>query len=438
MSWPMLVAQLASIAMMLVDTWVVGHYSTTELAAVAIGSSLYISLMLGLSGIVQAVGPVVAHDFGAGRYAAIGPAIGQGIWLALGLALPGELLLLHPGPVLDLVAVTPDVAGPTIRYLRVLAWCLPVSLMFRVFHAAANALGQPRSLMLIAIGQTLGHAFLASLLVPGLGEIPGLGAVGAALSQAIMSWGACLAGFVMLRWGRTWKPYQCLRRAGRPEWHQLSVYLKLGLPMGVSYLVEITAFTFVALFVARLGAEVVGAHRIVTNLSAAVYMLPLAIATATSALVAQSAGAGREREAALMACSGMGLSAVLAMVIGLLIWLTRQTLVAFGTSEEGVASLAVSLLFYVAVYQLPDGIQTVAGFALRGYKVTLLPLLIHVFSFWGLGLGFGYWLAFLAPTPQGVAGFWQSSVLSTVAACLLLGGLLNWVIRTRSKATSER
>lgn len=207
--------------------------------------------------------------------------------------------------------------------------------------------------------------------------------------------------------------------------------LRLGVPMGISYLVEITAFTFVALFVARLGAEVVGAHRIVTNLSAAIYMLPLAIATATSALVAQATGGQREDEAAKMAFAGIGLASFCAVAVGTVVWFLRQSIAEMGTTDAAVATLAMGLVFYIAVYQLPDAIQTVAGFALRGYKVTFLPLIIHITAFWGLGLGVGYWLAFAAPTPQGVAGFWQSSVLSTCAACVLLGGLLLWVIRQR-------
>ncbi|MEY4591944.1 MAG: multidrug resistance protein [Pseudomonadota bacterium] len=411
--------------MMVIDTLVVGHHSTQDLAAVAIGSSIYVSLMLGFAGVVQALGPVVAHDFGAERHHVLGEHMRQGLWLALGLALPGSLLLLNPGWILALAGATPDVVNSTTDYLMVLAWCLPASLMFRAFHATANALGQPRPLMVIGIAQTLGHAALATMLVPALG------AKGAALSQAVMSWCACFSGLGILLWGRFWRPYACLKQWSNPDWKQLGALLRLGVPMGISYMVEITAFTFVALFVARLGAEVVGAHRIVTNLSAAIYMLPLAIATATSALVAQSTGARKEGEASRMAFAGIVLASGSTVLVGMMVWFLREPIADLGTADPSVAALAAGLVIYIAVYQLPDAIQTVAGFALRGYKVTFLPLLIHVTSFWGFGLGVGYWLAFMAPEPQGVAGFWQSSVLSTLAACVLLGGLLIWVIRQR-------
>jgi multidrug resistance protein, MATE family len=432
LTWPVLVAQLASIAMMVIDTLVVGHFSTQDLAAVAIGSSIYVSLMLGLAGVVQALGPVVAHDFGAEQHENIGEHLRQGLWLALGLSLPGVWFLNQPGWLLALADVTPDVASKASEYLAWLGWCLPASLLYRTFHGASNALGQPRPLMVIGILQTAGHGLVAVWLVNGGLGVPALGSSGAAMSQALMSWISCSAGMSLLLFGRFWQRYDVFGTWSWPKLSQQITLLKLGVPMGISYMVEITAFTFIALFVAQLGAVVVGAHRIVTNLSATIYMLPLAIATATSALVAQAAGGAREKEAARMAYAGIVLGSGSALMVGLISWLSRDAIVGLGTTDPEVAALAVGLVIYIALYQLPDGIQTVAGFALRGYKVTFLPLLIHLSCFWGLGLGVGYWLAFKAPIPQGVAGFWQATVLSTLGACALLGGLLVWVMRQRS------
>ncbi|MDY0073012.1 MAG: MATE family efflux transporter, partial [Thauera sp.] len=83
---------------------------------------------------------------------------------------------------------------------------------------------------------------------------------------------------------------------------------------------------------------------------------------------------------------------------------------------------------------LTDSIQTVAAHALRGYKITLLPMVLHTLSFWGIGLAGGYWASYhafgreLAPS---IAGFWQASVVATVLASLLFGWLLRRVIRSQ-------
>ncbi|WP_265947823.1 MATE family efflux transporter [Dechloromonas sp. A34] len=96
-AFPILIAQLASIGMMVVDTAVLGHVSPVDLAAVAIGGGIHVSVVFALVGILQAVAPVVAHLHGAKREGEVAGVLQQGFWLALLLSLPGVLFLTHPG-----------------------------------------------------------------------------------------------------------------------------------------------------------------------------------------------------------------------------------------------------------------------------------------------------------------------------------------------------
>jgi multidrug resistance protein, MATE family len=118
-------------------------------------------------------------------------------------------------------------------------------------------------------------------------------------------------------------------------------------------------------------------------------------------------------------------------------WLASDTILAAYTSDPAVRSLAGSLVIYICLYQFFDAIQTIAAHALRGYKITFGPMLVHTLCFWGIGLGGGYWLAFYGLgavlPPQGVAGFWQASVLSNIAAALLFGGYLHIVSRNAQR-----
>lgn len=431
LAWPVLVAQLASIGMMVVDTLVVGRHSTQDLAAVAVGAGIYVTLMLGLAGVVQALGPVIGHHYGARRLEAIGPELRQGLWLVLYLALGGMVILAFPHALLAPARLTPEVEAIAATYLQLLALSLPASLGYRAFHAAANALGHPRPLMYIAIVETLIHAFLAWALVGGHLGLPALGAAGAAISQIIVTWGAMLLGFWLMARHPGFAAYKVFGQFEGPRWPAQKELLRLGVPMGFSYLVEISAFTLMAIFIARLGPEVVGGHRIAANLSALTYMLPLSLALATAAQVAQAAGAGKEQLAWATAKAGIVLASTLALGVALLLWWLKLPIASLATADPEVAAVAAGLILYIAVYQFFDAAQTIAGFSLRAYKVSFLPLLIHLTCFWGLGLGLGYWLAFHAPEPQGAAGFWQAAVVSTVTASLLLGALLFWVVGQR-------
>lgn len=443
LAWPVLVAQLATISMMAIDTIVVGHAGTDNLAALAVGASIYVSLALALSGVVQAILPGMAHRLGKNDPAGAAHMIRQAFWLVLLLACIGDLLLLFPGWMIAFAELPPPVAALTVDYLHVLAFSLPASLGYRAFHAIAGGAGRTRPLMWLSLSQTSGHALLAPLLADTvtLGGVTlglGLGAVGAAGSQAVLAWLICLVGVGVL-----WRsPYyrQLLGKSGlwpgRPDWAQQRYLLRLGVPMGMSYFVEISAFTLMAIFIARLGPEVLSGHRIVANISAMLYMFPLAMGTATAALVGQADGAQDWRETVRVVQRGFAMAAAGSVLLAGLLWVFRVPLAALGSPDPEVIRVAVGLIAYVAGYQLFDALQTIAGFALRGYHVTFVPLGVHLASFWLFGLGGGYWLAFeglevLGVAPMGAAGFWCAALIATLVAAIGLVSLLLWVQRAR-------
>ncbi len=426
---PILIAQLASMGMMVIDTALLGHFGTEDLAAVAVGGGIYISVVFAFVGVLQAVAPTVAHLHGAGRSAEIAAALQQGFWLAAFLALPGATLLLHPDPLLALSRIDPPVELKARAYLALLAMGLPAVLLYRTFHAFCNALGNPRPLLLISLAATLLHALLAWLLVTGRWGGAPLGVLGCGWSNVAVAWFSLLAAGMTLRRSERLQRYRVFAGWQAPRRRPLGDLLRLGLPMGFSNFVEISSFTLMALFVAQLGATVVAGHRIVANLAAICYMLPLALAIATLAQVGQAAGAGDWRRAEMSIGVGFAWAGVLSAVLGLLLWSVADAVTSVWTGDQGVRAVAVGLLGYVAVYQIFDAVQTIAAHALRGYKITFVPMFVHVLCFWGVGLLGGWWLAFRAAQPMGVAGFWLASLLSLVLAAVLLGALLHRAVR---------
>lgn len=445
LAWPVLVAQLATIGMMAIDTIVVGHAGTDNLAALAVGASIYVSIALAFSGVIQALLPGVAHRLGRSDQAGAAHLIRQAFWLVMLLALIGDLILWFPGWMIDYAQLSEPVAALTTEYLRVLAFSLPASLGYRAFHAIAGGIGRTRPLMWMSLTQTSCHALLAPLLadsitIGGLSLGLGWGAVGAATSQAFLAWLVCLTGLLVLWRSPHYRSLLGQRGLwpGRPDLATQRHLLRVGVPMGLSYFVEISAFTLMAIFIARLGPEILSGHRIVANISAMVYMLPLAIGTATAALVGQADGACDARAAEAVSCSAFRVAGIGSLVLGLLLWLCREPLAALGSPDPAVQTVVVGLIVYVAAYQLSDAFQTIAGFTLRGYHVTLIPLGVHLASFWLFGLGGGYWLAFtglpiLNLAPMGAAGFWCAALIATLVAALGLGGLMRWVQSVRRR-----
>jgi multidrug resistance protein, MATE family len=345
------------------------------------------------------------------------------------LSLPGILLLTHPDIILGIAGMDVAVEAKVRQYLALLAWSLPAALAYRTFYVFCNALGRPGVLMAIGIICLGLHAILAwGLALQGwLGEP--LGVVGCALSNVLIGWLACASGAAYLGLGPLGQLYHPFANWQRPHWPSWKELLRLGLPMGLSNLVEITSFTLIALFIAELGPAVVAGHRIVSNLAALCYMLPLSLAVATLSAVGQAVGARDWPRAHAAIGAGLLLSAGLSTALGILFWLSAAPLIDAYTNDTSVRAVAMSLVAYIALYQFFDALQTVAGHVLRAYRITFLPMLLQTFCFWGIGLGGGWWLCFHTAPVLGVEGFWIASVISLVFAAALLGGLLWKAVR---------
>jgi MATE family multidrug resistance protein len=259
------------------------------------------------------------------------------------------------------------------------------------------------------------------------------------MATAVIAWISLLIGWAILR---TVPFYRAFGLFGTgfvaPRWSTLRALLKLGIPMGLSYLIEVTAFTFMALFIARLGETAVAGHQIVSNFATVLYMLPLSIASATGALVAQSIGAREPETARRIGNAGIRLAAVLATAIGLIVWLARDAIVHAYTPNEAIIAAAMPLFPFIAFYQLFDAIQVTAAFVLRAYKIAVVPTLIYAIALWGVGLGGGYVLGLdpfgWAPAAiRGAAGFWLGN---SISLALVAAGLL-WYLRLVQRRTAR-
>ena len=431
LAWPILVGQLAVISNGVLDTAMTSRFSSADLAALALGASVYVSVFVGLSGVLQALSPIVGQLYGAKRMKDIGYEVKQALWLALFLSLAGFLVLLFPRPLLELAQVSPELSHKITLYLRTLALALPATLALRIYGALSSALGKPKMVMLIQVGALLLKVPLNALFIFGGLGLPAFGGPGCAIATALTAWVSLLAAGGIVRAAPL---YQSLGLFGTglvgPHWKAQRELLRLGIPMGLSYLIEVTAFTFMALFIARLGETMVAGHQVTANFGTVLYMLPLSIASATGILVAQAIGAGRLEEARRAGNAGIGLAVLLSCVLGVLVWLARAAIVRTYTPDPAVAAIALPLFAFIGFYQLFDALQVTTAFVLRAYKVAVVPTLMYAVALWGVGLSGGYLIGLdplgIAPAAlKGAAGFW----LGNSTSLALVGAALLWYLR---------
>ncbi|AZG14096.1 MATE family efflux transporter [Cupriavidus pauculus] len=422
---PVLVGQLAVIAFGVIDTIMAGRASAADLAAVGLGGSIYVTVYISLMGVLQALAPIAGQLYGAGRSAEIGAEVRQAAWLGLALAVPGMLLLLFPGPVLAFAKAPPELVDKASRYLHIVALGLPAALAFRIYMALNNALSRPIMVTVLQIaGLALKVPLNAWFIHGGLG-VAAMGGPGCALASTLITWVWCLSGLAILRFGGAYRPLSIFTHWEWPRWDRIEPLLRLGVPMGLTYLIEITSFTLMSIFITRMGTETLAGHQIIANLSAVAYMMPLSLSIATSTLVAQSIGARDMAAARRIGWRGIRFGAGLALLIGTLLWCLREPLLQAYAKDSAVVAKALPLMLFVAFYQAFDAIQVMSAFILRAYKIALIPTLIYAVSLWGVGLGGGYVLGFglidtLPAFTRGASGFWLANSVSLAIAGTLL------------------
>jgi putative efflux protein, MATE family len=432
-AWPVLIASWAGVAFGLIDTAMGGHSGALDLQVMALATSIYITVFVGLMGVIHALIPILAQHFGAGNTTEVGRLWGQGVWLAVGLFLIGSVFLLIPDIWLSLSGSLDSAVRDGVRnYLLALVLALPAALAFRTIYAFATAVSRPRAIMVINVGSLAFKLFFNWLFMFGKLGLPAMGAAGAGLSTAVVSWLMLAAGLWTVwnaPWFRRFEP-----RLGRPRWRDQWELLRLGIPMGGSYLVEVCAFTFMALLAARDGMFVTGAHQIMANLAALSYMIPMALGIATASLTAQAIGARDMRLARSTGKAGLMLVIIAALLTALMIASGRDTILRIYTDDAQVVAAATLLLTLLPFFHTGDALQCIACYLLRAYKVAVAPLIMQIVALLGVGLLGGWWLGFgpgprafaepihalLPGAPIGTTTMWLMSTLGLALSAALL------------------
>ena len=445
LAWPVLVGQLSVVAFTTVDTVLVARHSALDLAALAVGAAAYITVFIGLMGVVVAISPIVGQLFGAGRLAEAGEQLFQAGWLAVALALPGCAILVFPQPFLALGRVAPELEPLVRSYLFALAFALPAALLFTAYRGFNTAVSRPKAVMALQLGGLALKVPLSMLLVSGAPAIgvPALGVTGCGIATALAMWIQLSVALWVLRRDPFYQRFALRGRGVRwPQRTAIGAQLRLGVPMGLAILIEVSGFSLMAVFIARMGTTPVAGHQIAANMVSVLFMLPLAIANATSTLVAQRVGAADRADARRIGWHGVQIATAIALAVGVAVYAGREGIIGLYTRDPLVVAATPPLLAWVALFHTADAVQCVASFVLRAWKVATVPVLIFAGSLWGIGLGGGYVLAFdvlgvSPPALQGAAGYWAASTAGvTVAAAALLGLLV--VVMGRERRAAAR
>ena len=422
-SLPILLAQIAQNSMGLADTIMAGRVSSTDMAAISVGASIWMPLVLFGQGLLLALPPTISYLNGSGQRHRIAHQVRQGIWLVLGVSIPLGLLIYFCEIPLQYMQMESKMSDLARDYLHAMLWGLPAYLMLINFRCLNDGIAKTKPAMVITFLGLLLNIPLNYIFIYGKFGMPAFGAVGCGIATAIVNWAMCL---MMMFYSytnaqeRSLKVFSQLIEMPNPK--TLKKLLRLGLPIAIALCCEVALFALTSLMLSPLGSTVVASHQITLNTSSFIFMFPLSIGMATTILVGQALGAGSPQNAKKMSYAALLLGLTVTIITALITIFFRYEIASIFVTDEIVIAMAANLLLFAALYQFSDTIQMVVGGILRGYKDTKIILYITLFSYWVIGVPLGYTLGrtdCLVPRID-AKGFWIAFVVSLTFAAFLL------------------
>ncbi|GAB1377919.1 MATE family efflux transporter [Pararhodobacter aggregans] len=420
---PLVGSHVAQFLLHVTDTVMLGWYTVTDLAAGALGATVFFVIFTLGMGFAQAVMPMVATAAAAGDDTEVRRVTRMGIWLSLAFAAVALPLFLFSGSLLAVLGQEPDVALVGGGYLSIVGFGLAPALVAMVMKSYLAALGRTQVVLWATIAGVFVNIGVNWLLIFGNFGFPEMGARGAAVASVLVQIVTLVVLMLYAISLPSLKHYQLLVRFWRPDWVALRRVNALGLPIGLALLAETGLFAASAVMMGWLGKNTLAAHSIALEITALFFMVHLGLSNAATVMVGRARGRGDVAALRSGALAAVVLSLGFALATIFVYWIFAEQMVGLFLKPDdperaAIIPLGVTLLMVAALFQFADSGQVMAMGLLRGIQDTKQPMVIAAVSYWLVGLPCGYGLGFLLGW-EGV-GIWLGLVMGLTTAALAL------------------
>jgi len=426
LSWPLVMTNLAQMAIMTTDLVMMGWLGPTAIAAGTLGTNLFFATFMFAMGLAAAAAPLAAQAMGRRHRSAseVRSAVSAALWLVTLYAVAAGIVLWNGAAILRTIGQEPHLADLAGEYLRALLWGVAPALWFLVIRSFLSAVERPRAALVVTIGAIVLNGVVNWILMFGNLGAPAMGVVGAGIASALSNLFMAGGLIVFVTAERRLRRFHLLSRLWPPDPRRLMEVIRVGVPIGVTMGLEGAVFNASAFIMGAFGEAALAAHAMALQLAAITFMVPLGISQAATVRVGLAAGRvdpeAIRRAGRIAYALGMGFMTVAALVfllmpqpiIGLFIDIDEP-------ANQPVITMAATFLALAGVFQLADGAQVLGAGALRGLKDTRVPMVFAAIGYWGVGLPVGVALAF--PLGVGAAGLWIGLAAGLAVVAVLMG-----------------
>lgn len=412
---PVVIVQVGLQVMGFVDTLMVGRLSADALAGVALGNFYFFNIAIFGMGTLMALDPVVAQAFGAGDLGGARRGIQRGVLLALVISVLVGAAFAFSGPAFELLRQPPAVVPIARRYVEISAVGLPAFFIFVVLRQSLQAMLVVRPVLVAVVAANLVNVFANWVLIFGNLGAPPIGVAGSAWATVFARWVMC-ATLLVTGWPAL-RPHLTGSWRAATAFGPLWATVRLGAPIGFQWFFEAGAFAMATLMFGWLGTVPLAGHEVALSLASLTFMVPVGFSVAAAALVGQAVGRSDMPSARRHAAGAWVLGVGFMAFSGLLMLSFPSAIAAWFTLDTAVIAAAAPLIAIAGVFQVFDGTQAVASGLARGTGDTKVPMFLHLFGFWALGIPLAAVLGFR--TPLGGAGIWWGLTLGLIVAAVL-------------------
>lgn len=423
LAFPLIVAQLGQVAMIFVDTVMMGMLGTQALAGGGLGAIVFSFTYTICVGIVSAVGNIVAHAFGTKNSSDISNTVRSGFIIATILALLNGLLLWNSDYLLRLFGQDELNIALAGSFLHAALWAVAPGLWFTTLRGFTVGLHNPGPIGIIVSTATLSNVFLNYILIYGLFGLPKLGLAGIGWSTSINFLFMFLALVIIVKRQPKFAVYRVFSIFRHINIKSLLEVIHLGFPIGITYGVESALFTVAALLMGILGTTQLAAYQIAERTVYITYMIPVGIYQAVSILVGQSFGIGDIKKVRTIGRIGLILGGLCSGIFAFIFWLMPKQIVGLyldmaQVENAATVSLAIKFLAVAAIFLFFDGSQIIMSGAIQGMKDSKITLIISMIGYWIIGLPTSYLFAFVIEL-DGI-GIWWGLALGLASTAIMM------------------
>ncbi|GAC27700.1 multidrug resistance protein norM [Glaciecola pallidula DSM 14239 = ACAM 615] len=404
------------------DTIMAGRYSYTDMAAVAIGFSITMPILMFIQGVTLGLSPIISRLQGSNQTNKVANALHQCIWLSLMLSVLALLFVFVISPLLANIEMESDVRSITVDYIIYILLAAPGFALYQSLRNCCEGLSSTRPTMIIMFAGLLVNIPANYIFINGLFGVPQMGGAGCGIATLLVIYIMAFVTLLYMMVAKKLKKYELFTKFHWPKLDLQLTQLKIGLPIAFTIVFEVSLFGVVALLLARFGAEVVASHQIALNFSSLMFMLPMSIGMALAIRIGYTVGKEDALKAKISVYCALVCAIFIALFTATMTVILGARISALYTENTDVILMASSLLFFAALFQLSDGIQVVSANALRGYKDTKAMLILSFVSYWLVGLPVGVVLGltdWLFPA-MAAKGFWIGFISGLSCAAILM------------------